>query len=234
MKTGDLRRALPYVFHDQALLIQALTHSSYANDMGGSAADGNERLEFLGDAVLDAIISDRLYEGLGQSDEGELTRRRARIVNEKSLGDAGLKAGIHLFVRLGKGEELSGGRQRISLVADAVEAIIGAVFKDGGWEAARGIVDHFLGQTLARVLAGEGEPDSKSDLQEILQREAGREPVYRTLKEEGPAHARHFTVGVYVGEVLLGLGEGSSKKEAEQQAAAVALREREGESFHGI
>jgi ribonuclease-3 len=223
MKSKSAEDILQYRFSDKELLEKALTHSSFANEMTGDPANGNERLEFLGDAVLDAVISVYLFEKYKEKAEGELTRLRALIVCEKSLSAAGKAAGVNALIRLGRGEEMGGGRQRSSIVADAVEAVIGAVYLDGGMAAAEAVVLHLLSAAIGEALSGTLFMDHKTELQEWLQHQGNGEPYYRILSEEGPDHAKIFTASVNAGKLRLGVGSGHNKKEAEQEAARNAL-----------
>ena len=223
MKSRSAEDILQYCFSDKELLEKALTHSSYANETTGDPANGNERLEFLGDAVLDAVISVYLFEKYKKKAEGDLTRLRALIVCEKSLSAAGKAAGINALIRLGRGEEMGGGRQRPSIVADAMEAVIGAVYLDGGMTAAEAVVGHLLSTTIAEAISGTLFMDHKTELQEWLQHQGNGEPYYLILSEEGPDHAKIFTASVNTGKLRLGVGIGHNKKEAEQEAARNAL-----------
>jgi len=225
MKSKAAEEILQYSFSDQGLLEKALTHSSYANEMTGDPSNGNERLEFLGDAVLDAVISVFLFEKYKEKEEGDLTRLRALIVCEKSLSTAGKASGINQYIKLGRGEEMGGGRQRSSIVADALEAVIGAVYLDGGMEAAAVVVRLLLDNVIESALSGKLFMDHKTELQEWLQHQGSGEPRYRILSEEGPDHAKVFTASVISEKVQLGIGTGHSKKEAEQEAARNALEE---------
>lgn len=223
MNDRAVEQILAYTFDDRALLMRALTHASYANERTGNPSNGNERLEFLGDAILDAVISVHLYRRERSKKEGDLTRLRALIVCEKSLSAAGREFGLNEYILLGRGEELGGGRQRPSIVADAFEALIGAVYLDGGMEAAEAVVLRLLDRTIRQALEGKLFSDYKTELQERIQHRGWGEPFYRTMSEEGPDHAKHFTVSVNAGGKRLAIGTGRSKKEAEQDAARQAL-----------
>ena len=197
MTRNSVQDILQYAFHDESLLLTALTHSSYANEMTRDPTNGNERLEFLGDAILDAVVSGFLYDKFPEKEEGQLTKLRAQIVCEKSLGSAGKALGINEFIRLGKGEDLGGGRERVSIVADAVEAVIGAVFIDGGLESAQSVVFRILSDVLEEVLSGRFVEDYKTALQELLQKNGSKNLRYKVLFEEGPDHAKIFSTAVY-------------------------------------
>lgn len=204
---------------------QALTHSSYANELGRGDLSSNQRLEFLGDAVLQLIISDELYRRFPERPEGELTKMRAAVVCEPTLSKLArsLELGRHLL--LGRGEETTGGRNRDSLQADALEALIGAVYLDLGLERARCLVRRLFTPEIDLVERGEHRHDYKTMLQELCQRSSGERLRYQVVSEEGPDHRKTFRVAVSLGQRALGFGDGRSKKEAEQSAAKTALLE---------
>lgn len=216
----DLQNRIGYKFKDESLLFRALTHSSYSNEHKG--AECNERLEFLGDSVLSVITAEFLYSALPDSREGLLTRVRAALVNEKALAEyaAQIKLGDELF--LNSGEEATGGRTRPSVTSDAFEALIAAIFIDGGMEAAKEFVLPFITEGFRRREIRR--EDAKSALQEFVQRKKGSRIEYVLAGEEGPDHAKRFRIELYVNGKLAGRGEATSKKEAEQNAAAEALR----------
>ncbi|XID95183.1 ribonuclease III [Paenibacillaceae bacterium WGS1546] len=224
MKDGfqQLRRRIGLTFRNPALLRQAFTHTSYVNEQRGARVADNERLEFLGDAVLQLTVSEYLYRRYPHSPEGELTRLRASIVCEPSLVRFAETLEFGQVVLLGKGEELTGGRTRPSLLADAFEAFLGALYLDQGLEAARA----FLERHMFPMLPGDGQAplkDYKTELQEKVQQLSMGALDYRIVEERGPAHDREFVAVVAVGKQRLGKGVGRSKKEAEQQAASRAL-----------
>jgi len=226
MELNKLEEIIGYRFKDISLLQKAVTHSSYANEKLGSPAEGNERLEFLGDAILGACVGQQLYQRYTDKEEGYLTKARASIVCERSLGNAGRKLGVNQFLLLSKGEESGGGRNRISIIADCMEAIIGAAFLDGGFYAANEIVKNCLSETAYLNECGKLPKDAKTSLQEYLSRKGGEgEPRihYEILSESGPDHAKTFCAAVFAYGKQLGEGSGRSKKEAEQNAAAAAL-----------
>ncbi len=210
-------------FADWRLLHQALTHSSYANECRQGQGDHNERLEFLGDAVLDLIISERLFAILKQLPEGELTKARAFIVCETTLAKAAVKIKLGSVLYLGRGEEVTGGRQRASILADAFEAVIGALYLDGGIEAARSFVLLHLDSFLSQVKDGRYGKDYKTLLQETVQRQGEVSIHYEIVTASGPDHNKSFEAAVQINGNQLGCGNGKSKKEAEQQAARQAL-----------
>lgn len=218
-----LSRALDIRFGDRSLLEQALVHSSYVNENPAIAAVSNERLEFLGDAVLGFIVAEKLYRDFPALGEGEMTRRRAALVRRETLADLARKVRLGDYLYLGKGEEASGGRGKPSNLAGALEAVIGAVFLDRGLETARRVVLRLLDVAAAGEEGKGGTPDYKSELQEIVQSQYRVPPSYRLVDAAGPPHARTFTVTVSAGEDVLGRGSGKSKKLAEADAARAAL-----------
>ncbi len=218
MKT--LEEKLGYTFQDPALLENALTHSSRANESRGKLAS-NERLEFLGDSILGMAVADHLYRNHPDLPEGELTRTRAALVCEESLVEVAQELGLGGYLRLGKGESSGGGRERPSIQADAVEAVLAAIYLDGGIGSARRFVQRFI---LSREVASLTKPlDHKTALQELVQRESGQVLQYRLVGEEGPDHDKRFFVEVLLNGAAIGSGSGRSKKEAEQMAAAAAI-----------
>ena len=220
MKLEELENKLGYHFHDRRLLEHALCHSSYANERHWDRLQNNERLEFLGDAVLELATSEYLYQNYPTMPEGEATRTRASIVCEQTLALCARDLGLGEWLRLGKGEELTGGRDRDSITSDAMEALLGAIYLDGGFANAKEFVHHFI---LNDIEHKKLFYDSKTILQEQIQSET-EEPIhYELVKEEGPDHNKRFTVNVVLGEKVLGSGSGRTKKAAEQEAAYRAL-----------
>ena len=218
MKT--LEEKLGYSFQNRALLENALTHSSCANESRGKL-QSNERLEFLGDSILGMVVADHLYRNHPDLPEGVLTRTRAALVCEDSLVLVAEELGLGDYLRLGKGEEAGGGRNRPSIRADAVEAVLAAVYLDGGIGSARKIIQKYI---LSREVAGLTKPrDYKTALQELVQRESGQVLAYRLTGEEGPDHNKRFFVEVTLNGIGVGQGSGRSKKEAEQMAAKAAI-----------
>jgi ribonuclease-3 len=215
---SQLLQEIDIQFHDEGLLRQAFTHSSYVNENRPKKLGNNERLEFLGDAVLELTVSEYLYKLYPDWTEGELTRRRAALVCEPSLFKLAESLRFGSYILLGRGEDQSGGRYRPALLADVFEAFIGALFLDQGIDAVRS----FLLRTMFAVLeevGRSGVEDYKTVLQEFTQRAAFGVVVYRILEERGPAHERVFESEVWIRDVRYGSGQGRSKKEAEQQAA---------------
>ena len=220
-----LEEKLGYEFRDPALLENALTHSSCANESRGRL-QSNERLEFLGDSILGMVVADHLYRNHPDLPEGELTRTRAALVCEDSLVEVAEALRLGEYLHLGKGEEAGGGRKRPSIQADAVEAVLAAVYLDGGIGAARKIVQQYI---LCREVEGLTSPrDYKTALQELVQRESGQVLKYRLTGEEGPDHDKRFFVEVDLNGEMAGRGKGHSKKEAEQMAAKAAIAKLKG------
>ncbi|HHW46380.1 MAG TPA: ribonuclease III [Clostridiales bacterium] len=215
-----LEDKIGYHFKDKALLTKALTHSSYANEMrlhGGSY----ERLEFLGDSVLSLIVSDYLFKNFSDLPEGDLTKIRAAIVCEQSLFTYAQKLGLGEYLLLGKGEQQNGGRQRPSLLADAFEALLAAMYLDGGFEVVQKMVLSFVNSEIKHIM--ESFHDYKTQLQEIIQQNPEERLEYVLVAESGPDHNKRFTVHVMLNSNVIGVGEGRSKKQAEQMAAKQAL-----------
>lgn len=220
-KIEALKERLSLTWQNEELLHMALTHGSYSSEHPGQS--DNQRLEFLGDAVLELVISDYLYRTYPGLSEGELTRLRAAVVCEPSLVRVARELDLGSCLYMGRGEERAGGRDRPSILADAFEALLGAIYLDQGLEAARGTALRFLEPVVRDVLEGRVERDYKTELQEILQEEGQVEIRYHILQEEGPDHSKTFTAAVYFWGQEMGRGRGRSKKEAEQQAACQAL-----------
>ncbi|AWV89722.1 ribonuclease III [Bradymonas sediminis] len=228
---AQLQERVGYEFRQLELLVRALTHRSFVNEATqgkGAAAvaavgGDNQRLEFLGDAVLGVIVSHELFRRDRQVQEGALSTRQAQIVCEPSLAAAARHIDLGKFLRLGRGEHDSGGRDKDSLLADAFEALLAAIYLDGGLDAAHAVVVAHLGNALADVRQGAAPEDYKSRLQTVIQRDKAVQPEYRIIGESGPAHAREFVAEVFVDSVSIGSGKGRSKKVAEQQAAQRAL-----------
>lgn len=217
-----LEEKLGYHFHNIALLENALTHSSYANEHRALGIDNNERLEFLGDSVLGMVVADYLFRNFPDLPEGDLTRLRAALVCEGNLYVVATKLDLGSYLKLGKGEELGGGRNRPSILADAVESVLAAVYLDGGISCARRLIQHFILDHIDRV--HEVSKDNKTALQEIVQRKSGQVLTYELIDEQGPNHAKIFRMEVQLNGKGIGVGEGRSKKEAEQAAAAAAIK----------
>ncbi len=214
-----LDRALGVSFRDPELREAALTHRSFAFEHDLTIT--NERLEFLGDSVLGLVVTDLAYRTYPRKTEGELAKLRAAIVNMTALADVARELGLGSVVLLGKGEEGSGGRDKASILADALEAVFGAVYLDLGLDAARELIERLFASRMEDYVAGEGPRDYKTILQELASQELRALPVYH-IEERGPDHQKEFTATVVIGGETLGTGVGRSKKEAEQQAAREA------------
>jgi ribonuclease III len=218
-----LEDTLGYHFKDNGILRQALQHSSYVNEQRELELEDNERLEFLGDAVLDLVITHILMDHFPQTREGDLSRMRATIVNESQLADVaqGLNLGQHLL--LGKGEALSHGQEKSSILADSLEAVFAAVYLDGGHQAASEVIERLFSGIVSEMGERLGEEDFKSPLQELVQVRFKTIPDYKVIAESGPDHDKTFEVCLSIGNSLTTQGVGKSKKAAEQAAAKVAL-----------
>ena len=217
----DLEKAIGYQFRDITLLQNALAHSSYANERWHDSLMSNERLEFLGDSILGMVVAEHLYRNFPDRPEGELTRMRADMVCEQSLAAVANQFGLGEHLLLGHGEEQGGGRNRASILADAVESVIAAAFLDGGMEAAAGIIRKFV-LTNVPVTKLQNK-DYKTSLQERVQQKKNQVLSYALVGESGPDHDKNFLVEVSLNGVVVGKGSGSSKKRAEQDAARCAM-----------
>jgi ribonuclease III len=218
-----LQARLGYVFRDRNLLQVALTHPSLAHELGPRACD-NQRLEFLGDAVLQLVVTRELYDRFPDSGEGPLTKARAHMVNRRTLAGHGRQLALGSLLRMSRGEESSGGRQRQSAQADAFEALLGAICLDGGYDAARIVVLRLFGEALGHLIRIPNVENPKGELQELLQAQSNEAPRYTLESVAGPDHDRVFVCAVTHAGVELGRGSGKSKKEAEAHAAVAALR----------
>ncbi len=219
----ELSRRLGVEFRDLSLLDQALTHTSFANEAVHQKVLHNERLEFLGDAVLELSTSTYLFKQFPMLPEGDLTKARAAVVCEAALHRRAAEVGLGSLLLLGHGEQTTGGRERPSILADAFEAVIGALYLDQGWQTASDYVVRQLRQELLEVERGQSIKDYKTILQELIQRHPGQHIVYELLSATGPDHAKEFKVAVRVNGLAYGMGVGRSKKAAEQNAAQQAL-----------
>ncbi len=222
-KSGEIEAKLGYVFNDKTLLFTAFVHRSFFNEHRDLVKQHNERFEFLGDSVLGLIVSDYLYHHLPNTPEGELSHLRAQVVEAGACANFLQKLDLGRFVLLGKGERMNEGRGRETIYADLFEAIIGAIYLDGGIESARhfffGHFERDLQEALKTPLH-----NWKAELQDYSQKKYQRPPIYKVLRESGPDHSKIFEVAAYIGDQLVGEGTGSSKKEAEQAAAENALK----------
>ena len=219
---GELERALGYRFADRRLLETALTHRSFCHEQGEQTGESYERLEFLGDALLGMFVADWLYRRADSAGEGVLSRRRQMVVRTSTLAAVAKRLGLGEAIRLGRGEERTGGRTKHSLLADVFEAVVAAVYLDGGIRPARAFVQRHLGRALRETAARDSD-DYKTRLQETIQASLQRTPTYRIVSTTGPAHALSFDVEVMVEGRPLGRGAGPNRKRAEQEAAKRAL-----------
>lgn len=210
-------------FNNIGLLVTALTHRSYANEHKLPPYEHNERLEFLGDAVLELVTSDFLFKKFREQ-EGVMTAIRSALVKTESIGEAGTKLGYAPLIRMSKGEKMGTKRSHFVIIADCFEAVIGAIYVDQGYERARKFIDEHILSNISTVLYEGSWRDAKSYIQEIAQKTEGETPVYRTLREEGPDHDKLFVVGVYIGGELMGIGEGHSKQDAQVAAARKVIK----------
>jgi ribonuclease-3 len=226
LQIEDIQRTLGFVFTQEGLLYEALTHRSFSQGQGQATAQHNERLEFLGDAVLGLVISESLISIFPLSTEGELSKLKAGLISRVTLAKAARRLTLGQWLRLGRGEEVSSGREKHSLLANALEALIGAVYLDSGLEAARQFINRVLAVEISSLrdrpeLSG-GE-DWKSRLQEWVHKHEGTSPRYRLIQESGPDHQKVFALTVEIHGTVMGRGEGRTKKEAEQRAAEQAF-----------
>jgi len=210
-------------FADKELLKQAFVHRSFLNESKASGLKHNERLEFLGDAVLELVVTDFLYHQFPDNDEGVLTAYRASLVNAVTLSSVSEKLGFNDYMLLSKGEAKDHGRARQFILADAFESVTGAIYEDQGYDAAEKFIANHVLVLLPQIVKDGHYIDAKSKFQEAAQEKTGITPQYRTIKEEGPDHDKRFTVGVFIAETQIAEGAGKSKQEAEQQAAQSAL-----------
>jgi ribonuclease-3 len=211
-------------FNDESLLTRAFTHRSYLNENRDSDLKHNERLEFLGDAVLELVTTDYLFRQFPDKNEGELTSYRASLVNTQTISEVSTELGFNENLLLSKGESKDVGRARQYILANTFESVIGAIYLDQGYAAADKFITDFLISKLKKILADGTWIDAKSKLQEIIQEKMGVTPTYKIVKEEGPDHDKKFTVALYYGEVEIGVAEGKSKQEAEQNIARDILQ----------
>lgn len=219
---NDLEKAIGYRFSNITLLQNALTHSSYANECWHDSLKSNERLEFLGDSILGMVVAEYLYRNFPSRTEGELTKMRADMVCEKALARVADQLKLGSYLLLGHGEEQTGGRERASILADAVESVIAACFLDGGMVAAKSFIDRFVLRDVPVTKLQN--VDYKTQLQELVQQKKNQVLSYDLIGESGPDHDKRFEVALTLNGKVVGTGSGSSKKRAEQAAAAVAIR----------
>jgi len=223
MELSKFEKTAGVTFKDKALLKQAFTHRSYINENRALKLQHNERLEFLGDAVLELVITDHLYGVLKESNEGELTSLRSALVNADTCGKVAQNIGVNEFLLLSKGETKDTGRARQFILANTLEAIIGAIYLDQGYDAAKEFILTHVAPLMGEILKDGAWIDAKSLFQEKAQEILNTTPAYKIISESGPDHDKHFKVGVYINNDLYGQGEGKSKQDAEQEAARQAL-----------
>ena len=220
----ELYRITGYRFKDEKLLKTALTHSSYAGEHRMSYENNNERLEFIGDAYVDAVVGVKLFEIMGKAHEGVLSRYRADVVCEATLAAAASEMGLGDYLFLSKGEDINGGRNKPSILSDAFEALMGAVFLDGGYEAVKEVILRLLDERIELASEGKLSSDYKTRLQEYLQDKDHNVRIeYRVIDQSGPDHKKNFTIAAVANDIALGIGSGASKAKAEQAAAENAL-----------
>ncbi|MEK9167031.1 MAG: ribonuclease III [Patescibacteria group bacterium] len=221
-KTKEIEKSLGITFKDKSLLDLAFVHKSYVNE-ANDKSEQNERLEYLGDAVLELAVTDYLYHKFPGHPEGDLTNWRSALVKGKNLSKVAKKLGLGEFLYLSRGEELSGGREKAYILANTVEAVIGAIYLDSGFEVAREFIMKHIVVLLEDIISQGLDVDPKSRVQELAQEKLNTTPRYELLSETGPDHDKKFVMGIYFGDRLVADGEGSSKQEAEQAAAGNAL-----------
>ncbi len=222
---SSLEKNIDYSFKNKDLLLQALTHRSYLNENPKWHLDQNERLEFLGDAVLELVVTEYLYKNFSNP-EGEMTNWRAALVNAVMLSQITKEFNLNDFMLLSRGEAKDTGRARQYILANAIEALIGAIYLDGGYEPASQFISKFVLKELPRIIEGRLYRDAKSLFQEQAQDKVGITPSYEVLEEWGPDHARNFKIGVFLEKEMAGVGQGPSKQEAQQQAAEDGLKKK--------
>lgn len=223
IQLNELSQKLGYDFKNQDLLGEAVRHSSYVNEIGSNELNDNERLEFLGDAVLDLAIGHILMKSFPEAREGDLSKYRASVVNENSLSQVADELELGKYILLGKGEEITQGRQKKSILADTTEALIGALYLDAGFEKAKEIIEQLFLPLINKVAAGNAHKDFKSRLQEYTQQVYQSRPEYELIMESGRPHKKTFRIAVRVRGQRIAEGEGKSKKQAEQRAAREAF-----------
>lgn len=222
-----IEKVIEYTFKDKELLRQALTHKSYAIEC--HTAEHNERLEFLGDSVLGLIVAHYLFDNYPNEDEGHLSKIKSSIVSRTSLSRWAREINLGEYIYLGAGEKMTGGKKRTSILSNSIEAVIGAIYLDGGYEQAYNFVMKYLSKHSWEVI----EKDYKSHLQEIIQKKHKIPPTYEIIRTEGPEHDKIFTIKVRIGKKVMGIGTGKNKKEAQQSAAKNALEHMKGLSSSG-
>ncbi len=224
-KLSELENKIETKFKDRNILLQALTHRSYLNENPKWGQDHNERLEFLGDAVLELVVTEYLYKNY-PNPEGEMTNWRAALVNAVMLAKIAAEFDLNDYILLSKGEARDTGRARQYILANAMESLIGAIYLDQGYDASKKFIDKFILKELPGIIENQLYRDAKSLFQEKAQEKVGITPTYEVLKEWGPDHARNFQIGVFLDKEMVGMGDGPSKQEAQQVAASDALKKK--------
>jgi ribonuclease-3 len=227
----ELEKKLGLEFKDKNLLDIAFIHKSYMNEHKGKKAAHNERLEFLGDAVLELVVTEFLYKHYPSEEEGVLTNWRSALVKGKHLAEIANLLDLGVYLYLSRGEERSGGRKKNYILANTLEALIGAIYLDQGYKIAHTFIDQCILKRLEEILEKGHHIDAKSHFQEVAQEVLGITPEYRLIKEEGPDHNKSFSMGAYLGEEFVAEGSGSSKQKAEQEAAAASLKKKNWENY---
>ena len=230
MNIDTAQNALGVSFQDETLLQRALTHRSYLNENPSYPFEDNERLEFLGDAIIDFVVGEFLYHRFPDIKEGELTSRRSALVRTEMLASFAQKIDLGLYLLMGKGEEETGGRQREGLLCGAFEALVGALYLDNGLESIRKLVLPFVESQIENIVRTQSHHDAKSAFQELAQGEKKITPIYKTIEESGPDHAKIFTVATYLDSEEYGRGTGTNKQRAAQDAAHAAIAKLEAET----
>lgn len=220
----DLEKKINIKFDDRDLLDKAFVHKSYVNEHKELKDEHNERMEFLGDAVLELVVTEYLYKHYPKKGEGVLTNWRSALVKGKHLAEIAEKLDLGIYLYLSRGEERSGGRNKAYILANTLEALIGAIYLEKDYKVAHEFIDEFILAQLGGILEQGLHIDAKSKFQETCQDQLGVTPEYKVMKHEGPDHSKNFVMGAYIGDELIGKGKGSSKQKAEQKAAEAALR----------
>ncbi len=223
---SQLEQKLNTPFKNRDILVQAFVHRSYLNENREFSLNHNERLEFLGDAVLELAVTERLYQDFPDRPEGELTSWRAALVNAKMLSSIAKELNFGEYLLLSKGESKENGKARDYILANTMESFIGALYLDQGYKICKNFIEEHVLSKLPKILESKLFEDAKSKFQEIAQERTGITPVYEVIKEWGPDHAKHFRIGVYLNQEMIAEGEGSSKQEAEQDAARNAIKKK--------
>jgi ribonuclease-3 len=227
----ELEKKIGITFKNPSLIDTAFVHKSYINEHKDLKQEHNERLEFLGDAVLELVVTEYLYKNFPSEEEGVLTNWRSALVKGRHLAEISISLDLGLYLYLSRGEERSGGRKKNYILANTLEALIGAVYLDQDYKKAHSFIDKFILKRLGEILKRGLHIDAKSHFQEVSQEVIGITPEYRIIKEEGPDHDKSFTMGAYIDEDLVAEGKGSSKQKAEQEAAEAALKAKKWENY---